>query len=137
MFGWRGAVMHIVPMRVVTLLKLAEERRASTSPHAHVCALVPLLCATVLAGCASEIGKTRVADSRSRASASIPLPTRAQLHPQPEPDCDFKATPGTDERQKLDYERQCYRQAEGIVRNRLQRLQDSVEQTVKAVQARD
>jgi hypothetical protein len=96
--------------------------------------LVLLLGATVLAGCASDLGKARVADSRSRASASIPVPSRTQLSPQPEPDCDFKATGGTtDDRQRLDYERQCYRHAEIIARARLQRLQASVDRTVKAV----
>ncbi len=34
---------------------------------------------------------------------------------------------------KLDYERQCYRQAEMIVRNRLQRLQGAVDETIKVV----
>jgi len=35
-------------------------------------------------------------------------------------------------RQKLDYERQCYRQAETIVRARLDRLQESVQDINKA-----
>ena len=34
---------------------------------------------------------------------------------------------------KLDYERQCYRHAEMIVRSRLQLLQGSVDETIKAV----
>jgi hypothetical protein len=128
--------MRIVSMHDVTLLKATDERRASTSLHASASALVLLLGAAVLAGCASDLGKTRVADSRSRASASIPLPSRAQLSPQAAPECDFKATGGaTDDRQRLDYERQCYRHAEIIARARLQRLQTSVDRTVKAVNA--
>jgi hypothetical protein len=128
--------MRIVSMHVVTLLKRTDERRTSAPLHTSASALVPLLCATVLAGCASDLGKTHVADSRSRASASIPLPSRAQLSPQPEPNCDFKAAgAATDDRQRLDYERQCYRHAEIIARARLQRLQASVDRTVKAVNA--
>ena len=49
------------------------------------------------------------------------------LAPQPEPDCAFKTDdPNATERQQLDYERQCYRHAEMIVRNRLQMLQDAI-----------
>jgi hypothetical protein len=36
--------------------------------------------------------------------------------------------------QKLNYERDCYRQSEVIVRDRLQRLQRSVERTIRAVE---
>jgi hypothetical protein len=52
----------------------------------------------------------------------IPLPAMQLLTPQPEPDCKPSDT-SIDERQKLDYERQCYRHAEMIVRSRLQLLQ--------------
>ena len=56
------------------------------------------------------------------------------LSRQSEPDCEFKATESkTDERMKLDYERQCYRHAEMIVRNRLELLQNSVDTTIKAL----
>ena len=37
-------------------------------------------------------------------------------------------------RQKLDYEQQCYRQSESNVRVRLHSLQDSVEDTIRAVE---
>jgi hypothetical protein len=41
--------------------------------------------------------------------------------------------PTVDEtRMKLDYEAQCYRQSEEIVRARLHRLQDAVETMIKA-----
>jgi hypothetical protein len=65
---------------------------------------------------------------------AAPLPAAPLLSPQPEPSCDLE-TPGSsgDERQKLDYERQCYRHAEMIVRSRLQLLQDSVDKTIDAV----
>jgi hypothetical protein len=64
----------------------------------------------------------------------IPLPAAPLLSPQPEPSCEFETTgSNADERQKLDYERQCYRHAEMIVRNRLQRLQGSVDETISAI----
>jgi hypothetical protein len=62
----------------------------------------------------------------------IPLPAMQLLTPQPEPDCKPSDT-SIDERQKLDYERQCYRHAEMIVRSRLQLLQGSVDETIRAV----
>jgi len=40
-------------------------------------------------------------------------------------------------RMKLDYEQQCFRQAETNVRGRLDRLQDSVEETIQAVKQRE
>lgn len=71
----------------------------------------------------------------------MPLPNPALLRPQPEPDCAYRgpvSTPPTaeDTRQTLDYEQQCYRQAETIVRGRLDQLQDAVQETIKAVRQR-
>jgi hypothetical protein len=68
--------------------------------------------------------------------AAILLPGPAMLRRQPEPDCAFRGPvsyPITAEetRQKLDYERQCYRQAETLVRARLEQLQDSVQEMIK------
>src|SRR6516165_1573654 len=63
----------------------------------------------------------------------IPLPAAPLLSPQPEPNCEVETTGSSaDERQKLDYERQCYRHAEMIVRSRLQLLQGSVDKTISA-----
>jgi len=63
-----------------------------------------------------------------------PLPAAPLLSPQPEPSCELETTGSSgDDRQKLDYERQCYRQAEMIVRSRLQLLQDSVDKTIDAI----
>jgi hypothetical protein len=70
--------------------------------------------------------------SESKSRTSIPLPAAPLLSPQPEPSCETTDTKA-DERQKLDYERQCYRHAEMIVRNRLQLLQGSVDKTISAV----
>src|SRR5262249_31155558 len=91
-------------------------------------------CAVMLAGCYYD-GRRAVVDHRFDRGGSqtsgfgtrIPLPALALLAPQSEPDCEFTTTdPNSDERQKLDYERQCYRQAEMIVRARLRLLQRSV-----------
>ena len=72
--------------------------------------------------------------TRPRLRKPVPLPDRALLSPQPEPDCEFKTTePKTEERMKLDYERQCYRHAEMIVRNRLELLQSYLDKTINAV----
>jgi hypothetical protein len=49
-----------------------------------------------------------------------------------EPDCELK-DPSADERQKLDYERQCYRHAEIIARDRLRLLQASVRRTTRTI----
>jgi hypothetical protein len=65
-------------------------------------------------------------------SEPVPLPEASLLSPQSEPGCEASGT-DTNERQKLDYERQCYRHAEMIVRGRLQLLQDSVGRTISAV----
>src|SRR5438270_1158831 len=66
----------------------------------------------------------------------IPRPDQSPLEPQPAPDCAFKgplSNPPTAEetRIKLDYEQQCYRQSEMIVRTRLEQLQNSVEEASK------
>jgi len=69
----------------------------------------------------------------SRSEAPIPLPATSLLSPQPGPNCEVETTgSNADERQKLDYERQCYRHAEMIVRDRLQLLQASVNKTISA-----
>src|SRR5262249_5906196 len=71
-------------------------------------------------------------------TAQIPLPNPVLLQRQAVPDCTFRgqvSTPPTTEevRQRLDYEQQCYRQAETIVRERLDQLQHSVHEMIKAV----
>jgi hypothetical protein len=67
-----------------------------------------------------------------KAAEPVPLPEVSLLSPQAEPSCEAPGTV-TDERQKLDYERQCYRHAEMIVRSRLQLLQEAVARTISAV----
>lgn len=69
--------------------------------------------------------------SEQPAPSRIPPATLALLAPQPAPDCEFKGmdpkTVDEDEwpRLKLEYERQCYKNAEQAVRKRLRLLQAS------------
>lgn len=90
------------------------------------------LCALGLAGCATT-------DTGPGAKAAIRLPDQALLTPQTEPDCEPKIQPSPNqadpaaERTKLDYERQCYRHAELIVRGRLRVLQVAVGDTINSV----
>src|SRR5262245_42772658 len=99
-------------------------------------------CAVMLAGCdygarraagvhPFDIGGPKTSGFRSR----IPLPSLALLAPQSDPNCEFPTTDSqSDERQRLDYERQCYRHAEMIVRARLRLLQRSVAKTIRAIE---
>jgi hypothetical protein len=124
-------------------------------PRRNTLAIIFVCCGMLFAGCdqtshistaanrtgAHVVSRTAVVRSTANAMVStrrrlkpIPLPDEALLSPQPEPDCGFKITePKTDDVQKLDYQRQCYRHAEMIVRSRLEQLQGSVEMTIKAV----
>jgi hypothetical protein len=75
------------------------------------------------------------------ASGPIPLPDKALLEREAPPDCTLKTEPAgasaADVRLRaLDYERRCYQQVEGLVRDKLGRLQDAVEVTVQALDAR-
>jgi hypothetical protein len=106
--------------------------------------------AVALAGCApnstehgSPVSGTANTDTSIRPNlrSPIPLPARALLEAQPEPHCDFQIIGLGDTLldtndaalKKLGYERQCYRQAETIVRARLRLLQVAVGETLKAV----
>jgi len=145
----------------VTLLKLGAHRRASLAAylrrrrHARVsgsvfpavlCAVALASCAVALASCAAdhtERGSSRPGTAHTRIATApvstipISLQGSALLEPQPKPDCEFKtAGAGTDERMKLDYERQCYRHSEIIARDRLQQLQAAVGEAVNSVKRR-
>ena len=72
--------------------------------------------------------------TESQPRTPIPLPAATLLSPQPEPSCEVETTgDNVDERQKLDYEQQCYHHAEIIARDRLQLLQDSIDKTINAI----
>ena len=80
--------------------------------------------------------------ARTPSEGLIPRPAQSLLEPQSPPDCAFKgplSNPPTVEetRMKLDYEQQCYRQSEMIVRTRLQQLQNSVEEASKLTSRRN
>jgi Protein of unknown function (DUF3551) len=85
----------------------------------------------------ASVGDTIKATMSSRPRPTIPLPEQALLAPIPEFDCEFKPSTvdgATDTalRMKLDYERQCYKHAETILRDRLRLLQASIGETIKA-----
>jgi hypothetical protein len=82
--------------------------------------------------------KTATVVRRSASRTTVPIPEPALLDPASAPDCAYRGSIGNpattqEMRAKLDYEAQCYRQAEAIVRARLLRLQDSVDKTIKAI----
>ena len=114
-----------------------DVRARSKFAKLSTCMLV-VFCAATLAGCDYtkrdlKLSTTGVA-SGPASRTPIPLPGRGLLQAQPEPQCAFESSePKPDERQKLDYERQCYRHAEMIARARPDLLQGSVARTIKAV----
>ena len=73
----------------------------------------------------------------SRSSMLVPDPEL--LKRQPAPDCQFKSAPSADDDvalrtiMRLDYEQQCYRQSESILRARMERLQDAVSKTIESL----
>ena len=110
------------------------------SRHAGTLTVGVLTAAVYLAGglgfSASATTVTRTANKvshvRTASKGRIPRPDQSLLKPQPPPDCSFKgplSNPMTTEetRVKLDYEQQCYRHSEMIVRARLEQLQKAVE----------
>jgi len=111
--------------------------------------LAGLYC-VALGGCAQQVVAQAPTASRPVTKASYvrtarpkqaPSIEQALLQPQPEPDCTFRgpiSTPMTAEetRMKLDYESQCYRQAEAIVRTRLRELQTAVEGVIQPTRRR-
>ena len=136
--------------------------RLKSCEHPPAAILTAALCAIAASGCAPAYTRTSIALPPERHTSGIvrsektevrvkmvpvktvvpvkiavPLPREDLLNPMQEPDCEFPATETADERQRLDYERQCYRQAEIIVRTRLQILQNSIEKTVKAIKSGD
>jgi hypothetical protein len=109
--------------------------------------LLPTRCLLIALGAALVAG----CDTPPLPESAVVQP--ALLQPQPPPRCSpkgeagqrkqqpapagasAKATDSADALSKLDYEAQCYRHAEMIARNRLARLQNSVQGMVKAGKA--
>jgi hypothetical protein len=71
------------------------------------------------------------------ASLAIPLPSPELLERQGEPDCEIPPSDrllgAIPETTRLIYERQCYKNAETVVREKLQLLQEAIAGTVKAL----
>jgi hypothetical protein len=90
------------------------------------------LWALALASCATT-------HTQPLSTAEVRLPEPALLRPPTAPNCEAKAQPepsdAAGERARLDYERQCYRHAELIVRDRLERLQAAVGETINSVRS--
>ena len=74
-------------------------------------------------------------------SVAVPLPSPELLERQSEPDCEIPASDrllgAIPETTRLIYERQCYKNAETVVRGKLQLLQDTIASTVKALNDAD
>ena len=119
-----------------------------------------VICALALTGCVpaysnytEAMSDSPVASARRQASKkAVPLPSQVLLAPQRAPDCEGDAhqlasseasaavappQPASNAdlalRIKLEYERECYRQAEARVREQLRKLQASASETIKAV----
>jgi hypothetical protein len=114
-------------------------RRSLWSAQVHLAAAVLALSTVSIGGCASTFAPKSSRNSVRQmtvSKAAIPLPAPALLRRQPEPDCAFRGPVSVpisaeETRQKLDYEQQCYRASESIVRARLEQLQDSVRKMIK------
>jgi hypothetical protein len=84
----------------------------------------------------------RKTTARRSARTTTPRPDRALLVPPSEFACEFKGAGHSEPadlalRRKLEYERQCYRHAEMILRDRVVRLQASLGETVAALDRGD
>jgi hypothetical protein len=101
--------------------------------------LSAILCATIIAGCARHPDKQVAAIAPAQPEAAACRSVDALLEPQPAPDCEFRGPdlktvdPDQFARLKLDYERQCYRRAEKMARDRLRLLQASKECATRPV----
>ena len=157
--------MHDLVMRIIALPKFGAHRRPLIPAwlrrcrHARLsaCVLVVALCAPTLAGCARDYAVRSAAEPRTKTTSQhaavrakavarvapiIPKLDPTLLEPASAVDCAFPGTmsnPASVEetRTKLDYEAQCYRQQEAIVRARLQRLQDAAQKMIRAVRQRN
>ena len=118
-------------------------KRSLRSGQVHLAAAALGLSTVIIGGCASTYTaeSSRNSTRQVETVSKVPLPDPALLRHQPEPDCAFRgpvSDPITAEetRQKLDYEQQCYRAAETIVRGRLEQLQDTVQRMIKVARRR-
>jgi hypothetical protein len=143
------------PASAVTLCRLpiwlpGGRRRAWLIAGACVLALALAGCAPDYDAYTDAVSERAVTRPKKHVAAKpVPLPNQALLAPQRQPDCEAEmadaqrlaslaplepdANADLALRIKLEYERECYRQAEMRVRDRLQKLQASTTDTIKAV----
>jgi hypothetical protein len=146
--------------RCLTLpIAVAAPRKSPLAVQVRVRARWALVaCALSLAGCAQAYSdytesvpdRPAVGPRRLVAKKAIPVPNQALLAAPGKPDCEaggqqlasaavVPPSPPSEKnadlalRIKLEYERECYRQAESRVREQLRKLQASASETVKAV----
>jgi hypothetical protein len=102
---------------------------AGLAPAARFLILCATLSAMTVAGCARHTDQ-QTAETTLAKPESACRSEQALLEPQPAPDCEFRGSalktvdPAAFAHLKLDYERQCYRRAEKLARDRLRLLQD-------------
>jgi len=121
--GW--AASAVADQSVIDLMNKTAAQKAVAQGAAE--APAPKSAVRPKAGAKAPAAKTPAKPTPT----PVPRPEQALMEPQSAPDCAFRgpvSSPITaDElRMKLDYEAQCYRQAEAIVRARLQQLQDTI-----------
>ena len=142
-------------LRFQDCCKEAGKRLHAAGPKSHGLKLLTIcviLCSMSFAGCARNPAQREVSPALHEGKAShvrapvrprryaepyryvepkIRRPDLALLSPQPLPDCEFKRSdlktvdPGEWGRLKIEYERQCYLDAEKAARDRLALLQAS------------
>jgi hypothetical protein len=137
----RALALSAVACYVVTLIGVASSAAADMSLPAFVVdpfknsvqsAPIPL----------TPVPKTAPRTKTTAKALAVALPDPSLLTPQLAPDCAFKGIMSStitaeETREKLDYEAQCYRQAETIVRARLEALQEAVGKMLKKTAQRD
>ena len=78
---------------------------------------------------------TKMNDCSLASKTAIPLPDPELLRPPIESNCELEGDPEfkADDPRRLDLEKQCYRDAAAITRNRLLLLQTSVDKMIKTI----
>jgi hypothetical protein len=106
---------------------------------------VSIACLLLLGACnhqeyKSDLGRTanRKVTTAPDRTVRMSAPGRPLLASQPAPNCEFTTNDSTiNDRQRLDYERQCYRHAEMIARDRLEKLQASIDRPLKTTKKKE
>ncbi len=117
---------------------VVEQRRAHHRALLSIATISIAVLGIALTSCVTVGDREATIRSASAHVAKTVRPTRptpavrALLLPLAAPECDVTGRADLDERQKLDYQGQCYRQAEILARDRLHRLQNVVRKMVHA-----